>query len=285
VINAYAISDNCYGLLVGNSSNIDIYYVGVSSGRTFAGVGSFAGTSGDTFTGIGSGGSFSARAGSIFAGMSSGSIFVNNTSSGSTFAGMSSGNTFVGINQGCVTNAITNMHFWSTVSPLSPLEESVQPVQSFVYWVPAATWLEELKLARHSIDEFALLEENWDGYGAASISDQARKHAHHFINEIAAAALDVPVPEVSPKPTGTISFEWEAPHAEVYIEIGNTRYSGFIKTDQAPPVFLRGHADSMDQQIVALIQRAIAAPPTTSAPTITEIRAQSQWWHEQPLAA
>jgi hypothetical protein len=204
---------------------------------------------------------------------------------GSIFAGMSgSGTIFAGISHAGATSALTDVHLRSTLSPFWPLEESFQPAQTFLYWVPTATWLEELKSARHSIDEFAMLQEDWDGYGASSISDQARAHAHHFLNEIEAAPFEVPIPEISPKPTGTISFEWEAPHSEVYIEIGNTRYSGFIKTDRQQPIFLQGHADSVGQQIVALIQSAIAAPPTTSAPTITEIRAQPQWWDER-LAA
>jgi hypothetical protein len=222
-------------------------------------------------------------AGSVVAGSMStgsivaGSIVVGSMSAGSIFAGSrSSGTTSV---SHAWTNAITNV-----VGPTTSLQQSFGVTQGFVYRVPAVTWLDELKSARHSINEFALLQENWDGYGASPISDQVRQHAHHFINEIEAAPFEVPVPEVSPKPTGTISFGWEAPHAEVYIEIGNTRYSGFVKTEQQKPVFLQGHADSMDQQIVALIQSVIAAAPPSSAPTITEIRPQSQWWHER-LAA
>jgi hypothetical protein len=219
----------------------------------------------------------SLSAGSIIAGsLSAGSIFAGSMHTGSIIAGsMSSGTTSISE----AWNAITNV-----AGPLSSAQPSFGATQSFVYRVPAVTWLEELKSARHSIDEFALLQENWDAYGASQISDEARQHAHRFINEIEAAPFEVPIPEVSPKPTGTISFEWEAPHAEVYIEIGNTRYSGFIKTEQREPVFLQGHADSMDQQIVALIQSALASPLQSSAPTITEIRPQSQLWHER-LAA
>jgi hypothetical protein len=149
--------------------------------------------------------------------------------------------------------------------------------KSFMYWMPTATRFEEAKSTRHSIDAFALLRENWDGYGASPISDQARENAHHFIDVIEAAPFGMSAPEVSPQPSGTISFEWEMPYAEVYLEIGNTLYSGFIKTEDEEPLFLQGYADSMDQQIVALIQNAIAGPSAYSVPTITEIRTAPQW--------
>ena len=69
----------------------------------------------------------------------------------------------------------------------------------------------------------------------------------------------------------------------MYLEIGNTLYSGFIKTDDSTITFSSGQADLLDQQIVALMYGAIAGPSAYSAPIITEIRTQPQW-HER-LAA
>jgi hypothetical protein len=136
--------------------------------------------------------------------------------------------------------------------------------------VPTATRIEQAKSARLIIEELAKLNENWDGYGAASISQQTRDNALRFINLIEAAPYGVPAPEICPKPNGTISFEWETPRTEAYLEIGNTRFSGFITTDQLPPAFFEGHADSMDLQIVALVRRAVSLAPTHPA-SITEI--------------
>ncbi|HTV46162.1 MAG TPA: hypothetical protein VMF05_12680 [Stellaceae bacterium] len=164
----------------------------------------------------------------------------------------------------------------------APPTYTVLGSSNVIYWVPTATRLEEAKSIRFSIDQFATLNANWDGYGASPIAEPARENARHFVDMIEATPFGLPAPDVSPTPAGTISFEWEAPHAEAYLEIGNTRYSGFIKFDQEQqPFLLQGHADSMDQQIVTLIQTAIAGPPTTSAPTITEMQTQ---WHER-LAA
>lgn len=206
----------------------------------------------------------------------------------STYAGINdatccyAGPSYISISGSGTTSATTNVYVTSALRQLPPLEENFQPAQSFVYLVPTATRVEEAKSARHSIDEFAQLRENWDGYGGSPISDQASDNARHFIGVIEAAPYGMAGPEVLPQPSGTISFEWETPYAEVYLEIGNTLYSGFIKTDDEQPLFLQGQADSMDQQIVALMQSAIAGPAAHSAPTITEIR--STQWHER-LAA
>lgn len=109
------------------------------------------------------------------------------------------------------------------------------------------------------IEEFGKLSENWDGHGASSISNQARDNANHFIETIEAAPFNTPAPEVLPQPNGTISFEWETPFVEVYLEVGNTLCSGYIKADAVEHVlFLQGPAGALDQQIVALLYDVIA---------------------------
>jgi len=143
------------------------------------------------------------------------------------------------------------------------------------YFVPIATRLEQAKSARISIQEFGKLTENWDGYGAATISQETRDNALRFIDMIAAAPGGVPAPEISPKPNGTISFEWDTSRGEAYLEIGNTQYSGFITTSEQSPALFEGNADSMDQQIVALVQKAVSATPAHPA-SITEIYTPTQ---------
>ena len=140
--------------------------------------------------------------------------------------------------------------------------------------IPVAARLEEAKSARHNIEELACLKENWDGYGASAISQRARDNALYFISLIEAAPYGAPIPEISPTPNGTISFEWETPHAEAYLEIGNTRYSGFITTGQQQSALFEGQADSLDQQIIALVQRAMSLAPAHPA-SITEIYTQT----------
>lgn len=175
-----------------------------------------------------------------------------------------------------------NSQFYSRELELEPIVASFKswietsffpyPADTFSYRPSTAMRLEEAKAARNLLQEFAALKQNWDGYGASPISDEGREHARRFVDMIEAAPGAPPIPEISPMPSGTISFEWETPSAHAYLEIGSTLYSGFIKTEQGP-LLLQGSADHLDQHIVTLIHRAISAPVSLSAP-ITEIHRQ-----------
>jgi hypothetical protein len=171
---------------------------------------------------------------------------------------------------------------WSDITQAALLQFFMLAENVFSYCLPMATRLEQAKSAQHVIEEFGRLKENWDGYGASPIGEQGREYARHFINVIEASPFGLPAPEICPKPNGTISLEWETPHTEVYIEIGNTRYSGFIKSGQQQVTFLQGRANTLDQQIVALIHSAISASATPSAST-TEIHTQTRQ-HEHVAA-
>jgi hypothetical protein len=150
---------------------------------------------------------------------------------------------------------------------------SLYPADTFHGWPSTATRLEEAKTARHLLEEFAALKDNWDGYNASAISAEARANARRFVDMIEASLSPLPAPEISPLPSGTISFEWEAPGAHTYVEIGTTLYSGFIKTDQGP-IFFEGSTDHLDQSVVSLIQRYISVPTPSVAP-ITEFHARA----------
>jgi len=139
----------------------------------------------------------------------------------------------------------------------------------------SAAHFEEFKALRSFVNNLSDLNHNWDGYGASSIEPEARANALRLIGVIEPGSPGLPLPEISPKPTGTISFEWETPHAEVYIEVGNTRYSGFVQVKQQQPIYIQNDAASLDQNILALIQSAILSP--TSATAVTEIRSKAPW--------
>jgi hypothetical protein len=64
----------------------------------------------------------------------------------------------------------------------------------------AATRFEESKSARSVVEEFATLEENWDGNGASSISPETRNNALRFVGLIEAAPFTIPAPEMMPRP-------------------------------------------------------------------------------------
>lgn len=95
------------------------------------------------------------------------------------------------------------------------------------------------------VHELSKLESNWDGYSALPISQKVIEHVSRLINAIKLYP-QLPDPEVSPKSNGTISVEWITRNGEAYIEIGNTRYSGYIKaTDYKRPYFLEGNSDTI----------------------------------------
>lgn len=145
---------------------------------------------------------------------------------------------------------------------------------NFAYSPLTATRFEQAKPVWRLIDEFRCLKENWDGYGAAAICDQVCRNAQRFIDIIVASPVGLPIPNVAPMPTGTISFEWETEHAEAYLEIGSTRFSGFVKSNRQETTFFEGHVEHLNQQIVSDLHRGIYGPAMYSAP-ITEIHIQA----------
>ena len=159
---------------------------------------------------------------------------------------------------------------WSDIANTALGQFFVLAEEVTSYFVPVATRIEQAKSARLAVTELADLKENWDGYGAAPISKQTRDNALRFVNLIEAAPSGLPAPEICPNPNGTISFEWETTRVEAYLEIGNTRYSGFVTTDQQPPALLEGYAEAMDQQIVAVVHAAMSLIVAHPA-SITEI--------------
>ncbi len=126
----------------------------------------------------------------------------------------------------------------------------------------------EAKAARTLIDGFARLADNWDGYVATSISSDVCSQAGRFIDMIEAAPDQTPIPEVSPTPSGTISFDWDIAGTHACIEIGTTRFSGFLRSARGT-FLLEGAVTHLDQTIVALIRDFLSAPATPII-TVTE---------------
>jgi hypothetical protein len=133
-----------------------------------------------------------------------------------------------------------------------------------------ATRIEEAKTVTKTVQELASLENDWDGYGAVAISDKARANAERFASIIGDAPFNLPTPEVTPNPAGTISFEWDAPHGEAYFEIGDADYSAFIKSKGQPTIYRQGRVDEIDQRTFALIHSALA-PSSPQSVSLTEI--------------
>ncbi len=99
------------------------------------------------------------------------------------------------------------------------------------YWDQAATTVRSL----------ALLRDNWDGYGGVGVSAEVCANAAAILSAISAVA-SFQAPEVTPTSSGTISFAWDTSDVDAVLEIGLTRYSGFVQTIGQPVIYLQGDA-------------------------------------------
>lgn len=96
---------------------------------------------------------------------------------------------------------------------------------------------------------FELVEEcsygNWDGYDSDPISAQSFQIACDFIRSLPDA---IPLPEISPEPDGSISFDWMPSRYRTFsLSIGSSDQVAYAWVDG----FERGHAVArFDGQII-----------------------------------
>ena len=108
----------------------------------------------------------------------------------------------------------------------------------------------EMATAVATVQSFAALPENWDGYGAVRIGSTAVDNANNALQLLLPRA---PAPDISPNPSGTISFEWETEEGVAYMEIGATRFSVFIEPKAGGTTHINGMATQLDRQVGSLI--------------------------------
>lgn len=112
------------------------------------------------------------------------------------------------------------------------------------------------RCARILID-FLKLEENWDGHGACPIDTRAAENASRVLS---LAITEYLAPDdIVPKVGGTISFIWQYDDREAELEIGKSRFVGFVETADKT-LFLQGRPEEIDwetmESIRQLYQRA-----------------------------
>lgn len=59
--------------------------------------------------------------------------------------------------------------------------------------------------------------DNWDGYGARSISLDTYHEALEILSMLNSAFLKVPMPEIAPEPDGDIAFEWNDDYGRTFV--------------------------------------------------------------------
>jgi hypothetical protein len=152
------------------------------------------------------------------------------------------------------------------------------PVYHFFGRGPA-TEASELALIKAQLKEFAALSSNWDGYGALKISSRACETVSALL-EMSASLM--PLPNITPKAAGTIALEWQTSLADAYIEIGETRYSGYIEGKDSQPTFLENNVDAISPELLARISFALYPESATSVPVSSIVAAP---WAPDQLAA
>lgn len=126
--------------------------------------------------------------------------------------------------------------------------------------------------AKEQTNSLGRLHDNWDGYGALSIEKTVLANTIKFLDILANWQPSIPVPEIIPMTNGTISLVWESDLLDAALEIGNTRYSGYVRKSSQAPSFFEGRADTesiTDNFFASSI--ADAAQPFTSSFTSTVI--------------
>ena len=126
---------------------------------------------------------------------------------------------------------------------------------------------------RQDLENFILnlkgLEEDWDGYGGLPIYQEVVDHGLNLLNVIKLFP-DLPNPIITPKSNGTISVTWETSNGVGYIEIGRTRFSGYLQIGDSKPAYFQGLAHSIEYEPIAFIYFNLFQSNMISAP-ITNI--------------
>jgi hypothetical protein len=83
----------------------------------------------------------------------------------------------------------------------------------------------------NNIEEFLILEKNWDGYGAIPVRLDSAKNAKELIKSLS-EELFKHFYDGYPNTHGTISFEWKnKKDEEFFIEIGDSKISYFLTSN------------------------------------------------------
>ena len=79
------------------------------------------------------------------------------------------------------------------------------------------------------ITGFRNLGDGWDGYGGFSPSTHVCDYARGVVMILARDFQELPSPEICPTSNGTLTLSWEAPNGSVCIEIGDEKFSAYVR--------------------------------------------------------
>jgi hypothetical protein len=113
-----------------------------------------------------------------------------------------------------------------------------------------------------TLDGIASLDNDWDGYGALKISDEAIAASRQIIgNSIGLQPFDL-----TPRANGTLAMEWQQHGHEAYVEIGKTRISGYVMKESRETYFLDLVTIGAQLSLPAIVNTLLAETPETVEP-------------------
>lgn len=127
---------------------------------------------------------------------------------------------------------------------------------------------------RTRIEEIAQLKDNWDGYNGAAIDEPIINQSNAMLG-----MFNLPPSFITPHPAGTIIFEWETERGCARLEIGNTKYSFYVKPDQGEAAVDGGLISGIDSAKIHSLSHAIMEMvfgQTATSPTVNPIQFSSQ---------
>jgi hypothetical protein len=119
--------------------------------------------------------------------------------------------------------------------------------------------LAELRAAEQAIAAFQGLGDDWDGYGALAIDATTISNALLAVHILVRL---VAMPDITPNPNGTLSFEWETSSGLAHLEIGKTKYSFYARPFASRPIIGDGLTAQLTMALspIAGVVRAVVYP-------------------------
>jgi hypothetical protein len=105
---------------------------------------------------------------------------------------------------------------------------------------------------------------NWDGYGAEPVGATTSNNTKQALNVL---SYQLPMPDITPNPNGTLSLEWETGAGCAHMEIGRTQFSLYVQQPySSSPFCFSGSAGDIDVTVAAILHAALYAPFERSRP-------------------
>jgi hypothetical protein len=105
----------------------------------------------------------------------------------------------------------------------------IEPVQTNVFTAKAKSILRGDTIAFIE-NELASLPKNWDGYGAYLIHPEVVKKSVTMLKSLPETLFAMLTEDnVTPNPSGTISLDWQKETVKVFLEIGSSFSTYFVK--------------------------------------------------------